>query len=152
MTDIKTAPTDKNPYGSGITREDTTLRTQGEGRTHFSAESGRIWSVLNENKLNSKNGLPTGWKLIPQNTPPLLMKKDSPLREKASFLDYDIWVTKYKEGQLFAAGDYLNKSGLPEWVGKEPEVGVVDTDIVLWHNFGMTHFPRVEDFPVMPVE
>jgi primary-amine oxidase len=29
---------------------------------------------------------------------------------------------------------------------------VVDTDIVLWHSFGVTHIPRPEDWPVMPVE
>ena len=25
-------------------------------------------------------------------------------------------------------------------------------DIVLWHTFGTTHFPRPEDWPVMPVD
>ena len=25
-------------------------------------------------------------------------------------------------------------------------------DPVVWHSFGVTHFPRIEDFPVMPVE
>ena len=25
-------------------------------------------------------------------------------------------------------------------------------DIVLWHTFGLTHFPRPEDWPVMPVD
>ncbi|MNI56086.1 Phenylethylamine oxidase precursor [compost metagenome] len=25
-------------------------------------------------------------------------------------------------------------------------------DIVLWHTFGLTHFPRVEDWPIMPVD
>ncbi|POM80684.1 Copper amine oxidase, partial [Phytophthora palmivora] len=25
-------------------------------------------------------------------------------------------------------------------------------DIVVWHTFGLTHFPRVEDWPVMPVD
>ena len=25
-------------------------------------------------------------------------------------------------------------------------------DPVIWHAFGVTHFPRIEDFPVMPVE
>jgi primary-amine oxidase len=25
-------------------------------------------------------------------------------------------------------------------------------DIVVWHTFGTTHFPRTEDWPVMPVD
>lgn len=29
---------------------------------------------------------------------------------------------------------------------------VDNTDIVLWHTFGVTHIPAPEDFPVMPVE
>lgn len=42
-------------------------------------------------------------------------------------------------------------SGLPEWIG-EGNTSVEDTDIVLWHTFGVTHIPSPEDFPVMPVE
>ena len=41
--------------------------------------------------------------------------------------------------------------GLPEWIGDGSE-SVDDTDIVLWHTFGLTHFPAPEDFPVMPAE
>jgi primary-amine oxidase len=29
---------------------------------------------------------------------------------------------------------------------------VVDTDVVLWHTFGVNHIARPEDWPVMPVE
>ena len=29
---------------------------------------------------------------------------------------------------------------------------IEDTDVVLWHTFGLTHFPAPEDFPVMPAE
>ena len=29
---------------------------------------------------------------------------------------------------------------------------VKDADVVLWHSYGVTHLPRPEDFPVMPVE
>jgi primary-amine oxidase len=25
-------------------------------------------------------------------------------------------------------------------------------DPVIWHSFGITHLPRLEDFPIMPVE
>ena len=28
----------------------------------------------------------------------------------------------------------------------------VSEDLVVWHTFGPTHFPRVEDWPVMPVD
>lgn len=29
---------------------------------------------------------------------------------------------------------------------------MANTDIVVWHTFGLTHFPSPEDFPVMPAE
>lgn len=29
---------------------------------------------------------------------------------------------------------------------------VVQTDLVVWVQFGINHVPRIEDFPVMPVE
>ena len=36
--------------------------------------------------------------------------------------------------------------------GEAEITGVRDTDIVVWHTFGSTHNPRIEDWPVMPVE
>lgn len=41
--------------------------------------------------------------------------------------------------------------GLPEWIGDGTE-SIENTDVVLWHTFGVTHIPAPEDFPVMPVE
>ncbi len=40
--------------------------------------------------------------------------------------------------------------GLPEFVKADRPID--GEDIVLWHTFGVTHFPRVEDWPVMPVD
>jgi primary-amine oxidase len=40
--------------------------------------------------------------------------------------------------------------GLVQWTAADRNVE--GEDIVLWHSFGVTHVPRVEDFPVMPVE
>lgn len=42
--------------------------------------------------------------------------------------------------------------GLPAWVEDTSDVSIDNTDIVLWHTFGITHFPAPEDFPVMPAE
>ena len=41
--------------------------------------------------------------------------------------------------------------GLLEWIGDGKE-GIEDEDVVLWHTFGLVHFPSPEDFPVMPAE
>jgi len=41
--------------------------------------------------------------------------------------------------------------GLPEWIGDGTE-SIDNTDVVLWHTWGLTHFPAPEDFPVMPAE
>ena len=53
-----------------------------------------------------------------------------------------------------AAGDYPNQhaggGGLPGWTAADRSL--VGTEIVVWHTFGVTHSPRPEDWPVMPVE
>ena len=43
-------------------------------------------------------------------------------------------------------------AGLPEWIEQHGDTSIENTDIVLWHTFGITHFPSPEDFPVMPAE
>lgn len=42
--------------------------------------------------------------------------------------------------------------GLPQWIEDTSNVNIDNTDIVLWHTFGITHFPSPEDFPIMPAE
>ena len=39
-----------------------------------------------------------------------------------------------------------------DWIAAEPDAPITDTDVVLWHTFGITHFPSPEDYPVMPAE
>ena len=41
-------------------------------------------------------------------------------------------------------------AGLPAYVAQNR--GIDGEDIVVWHTFGATHFPRPEDWPVMPVD
>jgi primary-amine oxidase len=42
--------------------------------------------------------------------------------------------------------------GLPQWIANNPSENIANEDIVLWHTFGLTHFPAPEDYPVMPAE
>jgi primary-amine oxidase len=54
---------------------------------------------------------------------------------------------------MSAAGAYPNQSrggeGLPRWAAdNEP---LVNQDVVVWYTLGVTHVPRPEEWPVMPV-
>lgn len=73
---------------------------------------------------------------------------------RSEFAEHPMWVTTYKDRQLFPAGDYTNQSiggtGIKSWI-QDREI-VKDRDIVIWHTFGLTQNPRVEDFPIMPAE
>src|SRR4030095_11828080 len=64
-----------------------------------------------------------------------------------------LWVTRYDPAQRYAAGDLPNQhpggAGLSTYVAADRDID--GQDIVLWHTFGMTHFPRPEDWPVMAV-
>lgn len=142
----------QNPYGQGFTTRNTLLRTTGAGRTNISPETSRTWHIRNPNSLHPYTKQPVAWKLMPSPTPPALLRRDSPIHAQAEWLDYNTWVTPYQENQLFPGGFYLNNSGLPEWVGQNKNSNIDNTDIVIWHNFGISHIPRAEDFPVMPVE
>jgi primary-amine oxidase len=72
---------------------------------------------------------------------------------RAGFAANHLWVTRYDPAQRYPAGDFVNQhpggAGLPAYVAADRDID--GADIVLWHTFGPTHFPRPEDWPVMPV-
>jgi primary-amine oxidase len=84
----------------------------------------------------------------------LLADDASPLRKRATFATKHLWVTEYDPQERYAAGDFVNQhaggSGLPAFVADDAAID--NTDLVVWHTFGLTHFPRPEDWPIMPVD
>jgi primary-amine oxidase len=109
--------------------------------------------VSNPSVLNRLGG-PVGYVLYPEGRPVLLADAESDIHRRATFTTKHLWVTPYAPDELYPAGDFVNMhpggAGLPAWTSADRAVD--DTDIVLWHTFGMTHFPRIEDWPVMPVD
>jgi primary-amine oxidase len=84
---------------------------------------------------------------------PTFSDPQSMVARRATFMMRQLWVTAYHPDEIFAAGRYPNQSGggdgLPAWTAADRPL--VDTDIVVWHSFGLHHIPRPEDFPVQPV-
>merc|ERR1712151_179087 len=149
----------ESPLGNAFVPVETPLKREHEAVRIYDANKARSWKISNsEGKVNSVNGKPTAYKLIPFTKgaaqPPLLTKEDSSVSIKGNFATAHLWVTPFDEKERYPAGEYTPQSlvqdGLPKWINDNRKVE--DEDIVLWHAFGVTHVPRVEDFPVMPCE
>ncbi|KAK8018105.1 copper amine oxidase 1 [Apiospora marii] len=115
----------------------------------------RVFKVQNHSKLNPISGRPVGYKLTPPPTQLLLSDPNCTQSKRALFARHHLWVTKYKDHELYAGGKYTLQSSLE--VGGVSDAAarnddVLDEDLVLWSVFGLTHNSRVEDWPVMPVE
>jgi primary-amine oxidase len=141
----------KNPQANAFTMEETPLRTERAAQRSLNLESSRRWIVVNPGVTNTL-GQPTGYALLPGENAKPFAAADSWVRKRARFLDAHVWVTPYAEDEIYAGGDYPNQShggdGLAKWAAADRPID--NKDIVLWYNFGITHNPRPEDWPVMP--
>jgi primary-amine oxidase len=150
---VRSAPSDENPWRNAFESEVTLLERELEARRVVDPSRSRTWKIVNRGARNGL-GQPTAYKLLPAATPTLLADPESSVGKRAAFAAHNLWVTPFGPDERRAAGDYPNQhvggAGLPEWTAQNREI--VDTDIVLWHSFGVTHLPRPEDWPVMPVE
>jgi primary-amine oxidase len=142
----------QNPYGGGFTMQLTPLGTEREAERQLNLASSRRWLVESSTATNAL-GHPTGYLLMPgENSLPFALP-DSWVRKRAGFLNAHLWVTPYSDAERYAAGDYPNQSkggdGLPKWTSANRPID--GRDVVLWYVMGITHNPRPEDWPVMPV-
>ena len=143
----------ENPTGSGFTQLVTRLKTETDAQRLADNAVGRAWLVTNPSVQN-RLGNDVGWVLLPEGKPVLLADSESDIHKRATFSTKHLWVTEYEPSELYPAGDFVNLhpggAGLPAWTAANRNVD--NNDIVLWHTFGLTHFPRVEDWPIMPVD
>ena len=144
---------DDNPHGMQLSAVATHLKTESEAKRNVSSSSSRAWKVINPNKTSSF-GLPVGYKLLPGNTPTLLAHPDSPPGKRASFAKHNLWATPFHQDEQAAGGEYSvmhsGEGGLDDITSSNRDIS--ECDLVTWHTFGVTHTPRPEDWPVMPVE
>lgn len=160
-----------NPYLVGYTTEQNVIKTSGSAST--SVEKHRVFKIRNDRIINPVTHHPIAYKLQTSPSQMILARPGSFGLKRAQFATRPIWVTKYRDGELYAAGEFTNQSkesrGVERWAARNDVVE--DEDLVLWHSmfhssfqpvrcltdrdllaFGLTHNPRIEDFPIMPVE
>ncbi|GKT62759.1 copper amine oxidase [Colletotrichum tofieldiae] len=132
----------------------------------------RVVKFENTTKKNAMSGRNVGFKLTPSASQLLLADEESQVSKRAKFARHHVWVTGYRDDELWAAGEFTNQSteevggvwdmvargdwfvddGETKGNGGTGEGGGRKSSPVVWSVFGLTHNPRVEDWPVMPVE
>jgi primary-amine oxidase len=141
-----------NPYGNAIKQTVTRLTRESQAARRADASRGRTWRVISTEQRN-RFGQPTGYMLFPEAHPVLLADPGSSVHARAQFATNHLWVTRYQPSQRYPAGDYVNQhpggAGVAAFGAGDQDID--GQDIVLWHTFGPAHFPRPEDWPVMPV-
>jgi primary-amine oxidase len=145
-------PGPNNPYHNAFVMKETTLRREREAQRQLNLASNRRWRVINPSVKNAL-GQPVGYLLSTGENSVPYAGPNSSARKRAAFMNAHLWVTQYEPGELNAAGYYINQSkggeGLPKWT--RANRAIENQDIVLWYSMGVTHQPRPEEWPVMPV-
>jgi primary-amine oxidase len=146
-------PTGKdNPYDNAFKMQETILKRELEAQRSLNLATNRRWKVINP-KVENSLGQPTGYLLVTGENSISFSGVNSFVRKRGGFVNHHLWVTPHAPAEMNAAGFYVNQSrgggGLPTWTkGNRP---IENQDIVLWYSMGVTHIPRPEDWPVMPV-
>jgi primary-amine oxidase len=152
MDTVGLPPGEGNPNRNGFMMKETLLRTDTGAKRVLNLQTSRRWKVENPDVKNAL-GQPTAYMLFPGENALPFAPADSFLRKKAGFVEAHLWATPYAPRERYPAGDYVNQGplgdGLPRWTqaGRSLE----REDVVLWYTLGVTHLPRPEDWPVMPV-
>lgn len=145
-------PGPKNPYDNAFAMKETPLRNEAEAQRQLNLATHRRWRVINPTAKNAL-GQPTGYLLFTGENSVPLPGINSAVRKRAGFFNSHLWVTPQAPDEIHAAGLYINQGkggdGLPKWAKQNRPLE--NQDVVLWYTFGVTHIPRPEDWPVMPV-
>ncbi|KAJ6446909.1 primary-amine oxidase [Purpureocillium lavendulum] len=154
---VKTDPK-TNPFGNLYEVRRSTV----ERPTWIDAEPkvNRVLRLENPNKQNEMSGKNVGYKLLAPATQMMMAGDDTIMAKRAPFAKHNFWVTGYRDGELWAAGEFTNQSRMEKGgVGEMVKRGDWFTGDGPTSNgnahanvYGFTHNPRVEDWPVMPTE
>ncbi|KAM0330106.1 hypothetical protein ACHAQA_004278 [Verticillium albo-atrum] len=153
------ADPDANPYGIGYATKSQVIEK--EAGLDLDFQNNRVFKIVNEGQKNPITGTPIGFKLLPCYSQLLLAHPKSYHARRSEYAAHAVWVTRHSDDELFPAGRHTMQSlggeGIASWIKARRDAeakasSVRNEDIVLWHTFGSTHNPRIEDWPVMPCE
>ncbi len=143
---------DENPDGIAFRAQRLTFERESQAQRNVSPATARRFRVENRSRRN-RIGDAVSYEFVPGENVLPMQQPDASIRARAAFIDHHLWVTPYRRDERYPAGEYPTQAvggdGLPRWTAADRNL--LDEDVVLWYTFGAHHFPRLEDWPVMPV-
>lgn len=141
-----------NPAMNGMVMQETVLTTELIAQRRMNMSTARTWAVVNPTAMNAL-GSHSSYIIVPGVNSIPYIGNTSQVRRRAGFVNSHFWATRYDADELYAAGAYPNQSGggggLPRWAANNQSL--TNQDVVVWYTMGITHIPRPEEWPVMPV-
>ena len=145
------------PRTSTMQIDHKVVRTEQQAAQKFDPATIRLLS--NTSKEN-KMGYPVSYQLIPYagGTHPVAkganFGSDEWLLNRLSFMDKQIWVTRYDPQERYPEGHYPNRSATDTGLGlfTANNQSIENSDNVVWLTTGTTHVARAEEWPIMPTE
>lgn len=122
-------------------------------------DPGTIRLLSNTSKEN-RMGNPVSYQIIPYaggTHPAATGAKFAPdewIYHRLSFMDKQLWVTRYHPTERYPEGKYPNRSAHDTGLGQyaKDDESLTNHDDVVWITTGTTHVARAEEWPIMPTE
>ena len=143
-----------NPWGNAVIAVETPITSESQAARRADPASARHWRVESESALN-RYGDSTAYRLAIQNTAQLYARPGSVVARKAPFVAQHLWASAFDPEQRFIAGEYPNQGELGDdgvHVWQQADRSLENERLVLWPVLGVHHFPRPEQWPIMPVD
>ncbi|HVY72041.1 MAG TPA: hypothetical protein VHH73_19060 [Verrucomicrobiae bacterium] len=141
-----------NPYKNAWEAVATVFGKEKDATRDLSAATHRHWAVFNPNVQTALGHYPS-YLIEPAGNAVPLMAENTPSRRLLGFINHPFHATRYHEGEYYAGGEYPNQINRPNnvetWSKRNDPIN--NEDVVVWYTLGMTHAPRPEEYPVMPV-
>jgi Cu2+-containing amine oxidase len=142
-----------NPCSNLWTAKETLLPTTKAAKRDINPFTSRRWIFRNPSSINDL-GQSRGYALVPQTSAKRLFGHCSRLAKRAHFTEHNLFVTPFKDDQLYVMGKYPVEKGNDEGlrIYSRDEQNLVDVDLVAWYSMVFSHDPEPENFPILPAE
>ncbi|OBZ73100.1 Peroxisomal primary amine oxidase [Grifola frondosa] len=160
---LPNAPTGSpaNIAGNAFITRAKQLKVASEGARDMDYDLDRRWSIVNPKKFHSASGKNAGYAIMAKGAnAPMMARDDSWVAKRATFATKPLWVVKDVEGptgsRMWPSGKYVPQTrdtpedSISNWA--KGDDNIAGEDLLLYITMGITHIPRPEDWPVMPVE